>query len=80
MNRKDHAYWDCEANIPHLVFWIKLPTLAVAGCIFTKDFLCALFGCDGSSGSESLDKKDNLVNDRDPEVPNPFAVNDEFDE
>lgn len=75
LNRKDHTYWDCEANIPHLVFWIKLPTLALAGCCFTKDFFLALIGCDGSSS----DKTQDLVSNNDPEVPNPFASED-FDE
>ena len=80
LNRKDHAYWDCEANIPHLVFWIKLPQLALAGCIFTKDFLFGIAWMYGSRQSSS-DKNDNLVSSHrtDPEVVNPFA-SDDFDE
>ena len=79
LNRKDHAYWDCEANIPHLVFWIKLPTLALAGCCFTKDFLLALMGCDGGSSSMGDKTQDLVTGNSDPEVPNPFAT-DDFDE
>merc|ERR1712244_37988 len=50
-NRRDHAPCDVQANIPHVVFWMKLPALVWAGCTFTKDFLVALCGGGGSDKS-----------------------------
>lgn len=79
LNRKDHPYWDCEANIPHLVFWAKLPSLVVAGCLFSKDFILALLGCEGDQDSSSSDKNENLVGNENETNVNPFAT-DDFDQ
>ena len=67
-NRRDHAPCDVQANIPHVVFWLKLPALVWAGFTFTKDFALAL--CCGGGG----DKADRLVTDSEDAV-NPFAGN-----
>lgn len=64
-NRNDHSVCDVEANIPHIVFWMKLPSLVTAGCTFSKDFVCAL--CCG----KSLERPDGLMSD-DAKV-NPFS-------
>ena len=53
-------YGDFVSNMPHLTFWSKLPMLIRAGCIFSKDFLCALC-CSKSTHSpidyDNLDKQ-----------------------
>merc|ERR1712113_847453 len=70
LNRKDHGCFDISANIPHIVFWIKLPSLIVAGCSFTLDFVLALC-CDNTLNSS--DKNDILVKDNVNNDINPFA-------
>ena len=69
-NRRDHGCYDVMANIPHFVFWTKLPLLVVAGCSFTGDFLSALC-CENSASI--ADKSDRLVSKQDNQDINPFA-------
>eukprot|EP01084_Bolivina_argentea_P265367 449791_1 len=69
LNRKDYGYCDVQANIPHIVFWIKLPALVMAGCMFTKDFLLALCSCDNKID----DKTSVLVQSQENINDNPFA-------
>jgi len=44
---------DFSNNIPQKTFWIALPSLVIAGCGFTKDFIMGLFN-KGGGGEEPL--------------------------
>merc|ERR1712150_295023 len=61
-NRRDHSIFDCQANIPHVVFWTKLPALVCTGCTFCKDFFVALCCGGQSSGNERglIDEEQNV--------------------
>ena len=53
-------YGDFVSNIPHITFWLKLPSLVLAGCVFTKDFFMSL--CCGRTTHQPIDY-DNLDKD-----------------
>eukprot|EP00484_Ammonia_sp_Unknown_P012291 CAMPEP_0197079086 /NCGR_PEP_ID=MMETSP1384-20130603/213446_1 /TAXON_ID=29189 /ORGANISM="Ammonia sp." /LENGTH=295 /DNA_ID=CAMNT_0042517959 /DNA_START=891 /DNA_END=1778 /DNA_ORIENTATION=- len=84
INRRDHSFGDYESNIPHIVFWMRLPALVVAGCAFCRDFCLALC-CENAL--VSADKTDHLVEEKRDDnvnvtVDNPFvppSVDDEDD-
>ena len=55
---KEGGFKDFSNNIPQRSFWVALPSLVVAGCAVSKEYIMSLINKEGDDGSEALTGND----------------------